>query len=118
MLERDSLDIMVVGTRFFEWVNQLQKSYKDRVERVVTGDPLKLASLLQDSDLLVANDSDATHVAAAVGTPTVGLFGPTDGDRLGPYPQSEPRNCALNAPNGDLSALSVERALEEVFRRI
>jgi len=37
-----------------------------------------LAALLSLCDLYVGNDSGATHLAAAMGTPVVGVFGPTD----------------------------------------
>jgi len=36
-------------------------------------------------DLLISNDSGPVHVAAAVGTPVVVIFGPTDPIRTGPY---------------------------------
>ncbi|MBX6376924.1 MAG: glycosyltransferase family 9 protein [Clostridia bacterium] len=36
------------------------------------------AALLERADLFVGNDSAPLHMAAAVGTPTVALFGPTD----------------------------------------
>lgn len=41
-------------------------------------DLLELADLLADLDLLVATDNGARHLAAALGVPTVTLFGPTD----------------------------------------
>ena len=44
-----------------------------------------IAGLLARCDLLVAGDSPLLHLAAAVGTPAVGLFGPTDGRARGPY---------------------------------
>jgi heptosyltransferase II len=37
-----------------------------------------LVAILAGSDLLVTNDSGAMHVAAALGTPLVAVFGPTD----------------------------------------
>jgi ADP-heptose:LPS heptosyltransferase len=38
-------------------------------------------------DLLISNDSGPVHMAAAVGTPTLVVFGPTDPVRTGPYGQ-------------------------------
>jgi heptosyltransferase-2 len=40
--------------------------------------PALLAALIAELDVLVAADSGPAHVAAAVGVPTVTLFGPTD----------------------------------------
>ena len=41
--------------------------------------------ILQEMDLLIANDSGPVHMAAAIGIPTLVIFGPTDPDRTGPY---------------------------------
>ncbi len=38
--------------------------------------------------VLVSNDTGPMHVAAALGTPVVALFGPTDPRRTGPYDQA------------------------------
>lgn len=43
-----------------------------------------LAALLERSRLLLTNDTGAMHVAGAVGTPVVALFGPTDAVATGP----------------------------------
>jgi ADP-heptose:LPS heptosyltransferase len=45
----------------------------------------EVAGVLERCDLLVGGDSPLLHLAAAVGTPSVGLFGPTDGRLRGPY---------------------------------
>ncbi len=44
-----------------------------------------LACVYKRSALLVSTDSGPMHLAAAVGTPVVALFGPTDANRTGPY---------------------------------
>ncbi len=47
-------------------------------------DILETGALLKNCKLLVTNDSGPMHLAAAVGTPTVSIFGPTDAERYGP----------------------------------
>ena len=50
--------------------------------------PTRLADLLalsRASSLMVSGDTGPLHIAAAVGTPTVSLFGPTDPQRNGPW---------------------------------
>jgi lipopolysaccharide heptosyltransferase II len=44
----------------------------------------ELAALLARCDLLVSGDSGPLHIACAVGTPVVGLYGPTDPQISGP----------------------------------
>lgn len=54
-----------------------------------------LPALLQAASVLVTNDSGPMHVAAAVGTPVVALFGPTSPVRTGPYGA---QHCVLTNP--------------------
>jgi 3-deoxy-D-manno-octulosonic-acid transferase/heptosyltransferase-1 len=44
-----------------------------------------LAELYRRATLLITTDSGPMHLAAAMGTPVVALFGPTDPKRTGPY---------------------------------
>ncbi|OGC01766.1 MAG: hypothetical protein A3G35_13550 [candidate division NC10 bacterium RIFCSPLOWO2_12_FULL_66_18] len=44
----------------------------------------ELVAVLRDVDLMITVDSGPMHIAAAVGTPVVALFGPTDPLRTGP----------------------------------
>ena len=43
-----------------------------------------LAAVLGTVDLMITVDSGPMHIAAAMGTPVVALFGPTDPARTGP----------------------------------
>jgi ADP-heptose:LPS heptosyltransferase len=81
-------DVVVVGTnddlrqhdgsaiRFSQHV----RSFVDRLTLRET------AELMAGAALVIGNDSGLSHVAAAVGTPTLMLFGPTDHECLGPLP--------------------------------
>ncbi len=45
----------------------------------------ELAEIARKAKLFLASDTGPLHIAAAMGTPCVGLFGPTWGDEAGPY---------------------------------
>lgn len=49
-----------------------------------------LGALCEVADLYVGNDTGPTHVAAAVGCPTLAIFGPSDAARSGPYAAKGP----------------------------
>jgi heptosyltransferase I len=46
---------------------------------------LELAALFNRCALVISTDTGPMHLAAAMGTPVIALFGPTDPDRTGPY---------------------------------
>jgi len=48
-----------------------------------------IVALSRAADLFVAGDTGPLHIAMAVGTPTVSLFGPTDPMRNGPWSASD-----------------------------
>ncbi|QQS37902.1 MAG: hypothetical protein IPM56_08180 [Ignavibacteriales bacterium] len=45
----------------------------------------KMASLINECDIILANDSGPMHISAALGKPTLGIFGPTNPKNHGPY---------------------------------
>jgi heptosyltransferase-2 len=54
--------------------------------------PQALGALIRRCRLLVANDSGPVHIATAVKTPVVAIFGPSNDLAWGPYPTSDPRH--------------------------
>jgi len=71
----------------------------------------ELLAVLRRASVVVAGDTGPLHMAAALGTPCVGLYGPTSAVRNGPYGQV-PRT--LTSPNGTMAALTVDA----VFRAV
>jgi len=46
---------------------------------------VEMGSVLKEMELLIANDSGPAHMAAAIDTPTLVIFGPTDPNRVRPF---------------------------------
>jgi lipopolysaccharide heptosyltransferase II len=66
--------------------NALQKMVKAKVINLIGKTTvLQLGALIERCNLYLTCDSGPMHIAAAVGTPTIALFGPTDPDRHRPY---------------------------------
>ncbi|MGD0016930.1 MAG: lipopolysaccharide heptosyltransferase II [Verrucomicrobiia bacterium] len=66
---------------------------REQVEKIAQGcrnlagqtDLFELAELYARCAVVITNDSGPMHIAAAVGTPVVAIFGPTDPALTGPY---------------------------------
>lgn len=95
----NSRDENPLARRFYDSVDEKIVSwYADRGKRrgvrgrIIneTQVPLRmLASILKNADLYLGNDSGPKHLAVAVGTPTVTLFGPEDPFEWHPYPKGK-----------------------------
>jgi heptosyltransferase I len=72
----------VVERRVAEEVQRLTRA---RVVDALGDDPRRLLWLLDGSALAISPDTGPLHVARAVGTPVVGLYGHTNPKRTGPY---------------------------------
>ena len=77
--ERDA-EVLIVGSAGDRPVGEAVAARMEGRARVVCGDTTlpELVAVLADADLLLTNDSGTMHVAAALGTPLVAVFGPTD----------------------------------------
>ncbi len=78
----------------------------------------ELALLISKAALIVANDSGPIHLAAALGIPLVGLYGPTPPERFGPYPLDYPGHHLVQAPEGNLKKVGVNVVCETVLKAL
>ena len=68
----------------------------------------EMVAFLRRASLVVGGDTGPIHIAAALGVPTVGLYGPTSARRNGPY---GPRTAAFQSPSGRMDDIGVESVL-------
>ena len=80
-------DVALVGTKddLRGWDNE-PLHFPDYVKNLVGLSLRQTAEVLASSGVVVGNDSGLSHIAAAVGTPVVMLFGPTPHLTLGEFP--------------------------------
>jgi lipopolysaccharide heptosyltransferase I len=71
----------------------------------------ELVAFLRRASALVAADTGPLHLAAALGTPCVGLYGPTSAIRNGPYGSGH--RC-LQGPGGQVGTIEMEAVLHAV----
>lgn len=87
------------------------------IDFVGKGDILASAAAIDRAALFVGNDSGLMHVAAALGRPTLGLFGPTEWWLYGPWgPRT--RTVASNETRGQFAPiedLTVDRVFSAVI---
>ena len=83
-------------------------------------------ALVRRAKLFLSGDTGPLHLAAAVGTPLVAIYGPTDPARNGPFSAAditlwshEPTNYTRRAPSAKyLSGISVESVLRAIHERL
>lgn len=86
--------------------------------RAVLAPPTDLSELLavlRRASVVVASDTGPLHLAAALGTACVGLFGPTSADRNGPYGQA---HRALESRDRTMPSLDVDRVFRAVMEAL
>jgi heptosyltransferase I len=69
---------------------------------------IEMIALFRRATLVVGGDTGPVHVAAVLGVPTVGLYGPTSAKRNGPYGS---RVVTIQSPSGRMDGISVESVL-------
>ncbi len=99
-----------IGSAAVEWT----VGPEEKLDRAVRfGDLGELASWLSGARLYIGNDSGITHLAAAVGIPTLALFGPTDPAKWAPRGQN-----VTVLRSDPIENLPVEAVLEAANRQL
>mgnify|MGYP001161942426 CR=1 FL=1 len=114
------------------FMDQITGSLRSRTVRLEGRTSLKvLAAVYRSAGLVISTDTGPMHLAAAVGTPVVALFGPTAPWRTGPYGEGHvvlragvscspcfSRSCKTEElePMACMNRISVEHVLEAVAR--
>jgi heptosyltransferase I len=113
-------------------VSAVKASSGEAAPIVYNGSLDQLMALLRNAVCIVGGDTGPLHLAVALGTPAVALFGPTDPARNGPYRTGDrsapgsPTDIVLRSPNAvttykrdDEPAPSIlELTLESVFEAV
>lgn len=74
---------------------------------------LQAAAMLQHATFFVGNDSGLGHIAAALGVPTITIFGPGEPERYRPW--SENSQCVIGDDN-DIKNAGVDDVINCIFR--
>ena len=102
----------------------------DRPELEIRSLP-DLVALSRAAKLMVSGDTGPTHIAAAVGTPVVALFGPTNPGRNGPWDEDDvvvsryeacgchyERKCSRDAAHWCLSTITERDTRQAIEARL
>ena len=85
---------------------------------VIKNQPIReVASAIRFADLVVSNDTGLMHVAAAVGTPVLSLFGPTDPGEWAPTGEKHRYIRGEGQDIGKIPFDTVLRTAHEMLRR-
>ncbi len=103
--------VIVKGPEDGAWVSEITQFDPD-VKIVMPGDVGKLAAIIAAANLMLCTDSAPMHLAVAVGTYTIALFGPTEADKL--LPKSD-RIVAVKSPTSKMSDISPQAVLQKVW---
>jgi ADP-heptose:LPS heptosyltransferase len=95
-----------------QWIAAIKQS-RPELKTTAPGDIGKLSAIIAGASLILCTDSVPMHLAVAVGTYTIALFGSTEAKKL--LPQSE-QYIAVQSPTGLLADIKPETVLEQVWR--
>jgi lipopolysaccharide heptosyltransferase I len=114
--------VLWVGEQMRAWAKQIAKNSGGFAVMAPVMSLPELIALLFRARLFIGSDSGPLHMAAALETPTVSMFGPTLPDRNGPYGQGHSALQAYyqagttrqrrSAPNDAMQAITSEMVIQ------
>jgi heptosyltransferase-1 len=77
--------VLWAGQEERQWAEQIVAGSQSQARLAPPTSLLQLAALCRRARMFIGSDTGPLHLAAAVGTPCVGLYGPMPAERNGPY---------------------------------
>jgi heptosyltransferase I len=120
---RGMTPVLNCGPQERDLCEQVQSACEIAQPLIFSGKIPALVALLRRSALMVGPDTGPLHLSAALGVPTVGIYGPTDPLRNGPYGRSVRSLRAPSAqtshqhhlpPDGSMEAISPAMVISEI----
>ena len=103
---------MLKGTEDAQVAATMLQSFPD-LKITSPADIGKLAAMIAGANLIICTDSAPMHLAVAVGTYTIALFGSTEAKKR--LPQSE--NCmSIQSPTKQIADIKPEDVLKQIWR--
>jgi heptosyltransferase-1 len=109
------------GSRERAWAEEIVAGSDGHASLAPATSLIELAALVTHAKLMIAADTGPLHLAAAVGTPSIGLFGSTRREACGPYGagnvalqaafDGSPGRKLVGADNWAVRRISVEQVL-------
>lgn len=119
-LRRDGYRVVLTGTKSeFRRSRIIARNAGIEIDCVLAGktDLAELASLISASRAVVCGDTGIAHMATAVGTPSVVLFGPISPQKWGPPPERAQHRVLWRGRSGDPHAAVVDPGLASITVR-
>ncbi|NEO70453.1 glycosyltransferase family 9 protein [Moorena sp. SIO3H5] len=103
--------VLLKGPEDAEWCQAMMEYHRDL--KVTTPQDIgKLAAMIAGANLMLCTDSAPMHLAVAVGTPTIALFGPTEAKKLLPVKEGV---YGIQSPSGRIADIKPETVLEQIW---
>lgn len=83
--DRMKLDVVFTGSKKEDAADIMSRMREKGINLGGETTLMELACIYKDALAVISTDSGPMHLAAAVDTPVIALFGPTDPSRTGPY---------------------------------